>query len=93
MTQTTPLPRRTERRHRAKGGIGVYVTDQELIEYLGIPADIARRAIHQLDRDPRSGFPRKQAFWGDRRYLPAVQKWLDAHNGLKMEAPQRRASQ
>jgi hypothetical protein len=92
MTQTPTKPRQTDRRHRAKGGTGVYVTDQELIEYLGIPADIARRAIHALDRDPRSGFPRKQPFWGDRRYLPAIEKWLDAHNRLTMGDPQRRAS-
>lgn len=92
MSQIQTIDRKTTRRHRAKAGTGVYVTDQELIEYLGVPADIARRALAALDHNPRSGFPQKQPFWGDRRYLPAVQKWLDAHNGLKMDAPQRRAS-
>jgi hypothetical protein len=92
MTDTPTMTRKTERRHRAKAGMGVYVTDQELIEYLGLPADIARRAIQHLDHNPRLGFPRKQPFWGDRRYLPAIQKWLDAHNGLKIDDPKRRSS-
>jgi hypothetical protein len=72
--------------------MGVYVTDLELIEYLGLPEDQGRVALHALDRNKQSGFPRKQPFWGDRRYLPAVQKWLDASNGLTMPDQKRRAS-
>jgi hypothetical protein len=74
--------------------MGVYVTDQELTEFLGLPDDIARQAIQYLDKNPGLGFPRKQPFWGDRRYLPAIEKWLDAHNRIKIDAPkqQRKAS-
>jgi hypothetical protein len=33
--------------------------------------------LNQLDRDRGSGFPQKQALWGNRRYWPAVRAWLD----------------
>lgn len=92
MTDAQTIIRKTERRHRAKAGMGVYVTDQELIEYLGLPADLGRQALHALDRNRASNFPKKQPFWGDRRYLPAVQKWLDASNGLTIDEPKRRSS-
>lgn len=85
---TSPSP--TRRRHRSPHGMGVFVTDQELIEFLGIPEKTARAAIAELDRNPRTGFPPKNPLWGDRRYLPAVQKWLDEANGLakpKQESP------
>jgi hypothetical protein len=72
--------------------MGVYVTDQELIEYLGVPDDIARQAIQHLDKNRHLGFPQKQPFWGDRRYLPAIEKWLDEHNRIKLDDPKRRAS-
>lgn len=85
MTSPSPMLDKPKRRHRPRSGMGVYVTDRELIEYLGIPTDTARQAIHELDRDPRrSGFPQKDPLFGDRRYLPAIRAWLDRHNGLKM---------
>lgn len=61
---------------------GWYVTDAELIEIIGVPEKEAYRAIHKLDADPRSGFPKKQELWGGRRYLPAVKAYFDATNGL-----------
>jgi hypothetical protein len=60
----------------------LFVTDAELIRRLGVPEKIARAAIRMLDRDPRSGFPKKQKLWGDRRYWPAVCAYLDRTNGL-----------
>jgi hypothetical protein len=70
----------------------LYVTDAELIRRLGVPEKIARQAIMMLDKDPKSsGFPQKSAFWGGRRYWPAVMKWLDKSNGLFPQA-ERRAS-
>lgn len=64
----------------------LYITDAELIRRLGVPEKIARQALAMLDRDRRSGFPQKSAFWGGRRYWPAVKAWLDRNNGLKIEA-------
>lgn len=97
MTDSPTIERKTNRRHRAKGGLGEFVTDQELVEFLGLPADMGKKRLQALDNNPSSHFPRKQPFWGDRRYLPAVKQWLDRANGLKIEAvpdrtaPKRRA--
>lgn len=60
----------------------LYLTDAELIRRMGVPEKIARDALTMLDRDPRSGFPKKQKLWGDRRYWPAVKAYLDRHNGV-----------
>ena len=69
----------------------LYVTDAELIRRLGVPERLGRRNIEALDRNPRvSGFPQKQAFWGNRRYWPAVQAWLERTNGNL--ADQRRSA-
>jgi hypothetical protein len=92
MSEAPTIQRKTANRHRAKNGMGVYVTDLELIEYLGLPEDQGRAALKALDQNRASNFPRKQPFWGDRRYLPAVQKWLDAANNVKMDDPKRRSS-
>jgi len=92
MTDSPTIERRTSRRHRAKNGMGEFVTDQELIEYLGLPADLGRKRLQALDSNPQANFPKKQPFWGDRRYLPAVQQWLDRANGLKIEPPKRRTA-
>lgn len=64
----------------------LYVTDAELIRRLGVPEKIARDALHALDANRASGFPQKQKLWGDRRYWPAVQAYLDHSNGLTMTA-------
>lgn len=92
MTDSPTIARKTERRHRPRNGMGAYVTDQELIDYLGIPKDTARAILDNLDRNPRSGFPPKREFWGNRRYMKAVERWLDKHNGLTVEAPSRRSA-
>jgi predicted RNA polymerase sigma factor len=67
----------------------LYITDAELIRRMGVPEKIARDAIRALDHNPKSGFPKKDRLWGDRRYWPAVKAYLDRLNGLNME-PQRR---
>lgn len=59
----------------------LFVTDAELIRRLGVPEEAARRTIRVLDAQ-RSGFPRKQKIWGDRRYWPAVEQWLAQTNGM-----------
>jgi hypothetical protein len=70
----------------------LYITDAELIRRMGVPEKIARQAIRELDRNRASGFPKKQALFGDRRYWPAVKAYLDRLNGIKMDAPQRRSA-
>jgi hypothetical protein len=57
---------------------GLFVEDSELLRRLGIPEKIGYRALAKLDRDERSDFPQKCAFWGQRRYWPAVIDFLDA---------------
>jgi hypothetical protein len=70
----------------------LYITDAELIRRMGVPEKIARAALRQLDHQKGSGFPKKQALFGGRRYWPAVKAYLDRLNGVKMDASQRRAS-
>ena len=60
----------------------LWITDAEMVRRMGAPEKIARQAIRALDQNPRSGFPKKQALWGGRRYWPAVKVWLDRNNGL-----------
>lgn len=74
-----------ERRTRTKKRGGLYVTDTEMIEKLNVPEKIAREAIHALDHDRRSGFPRKQPLWGNRRHWPSVEKWCEATGGFAQE--------
>ena len=89
MTAAAPAEnKKPTRRHRSPNGLGQYVTDLELIEWLGVPYKQASQAIAELDRNPRSGFPKKQKLWGDRRYLPAVKAWLDRASGLTIGASQ-----
>lgn len=65
---------------------GLFVTDAELIRRIGVPEKIARDCLRKFDSDPRKyNFPQKQAFWGNRRYWPAVKAFLDRSNGLKVE--------
>lgn len=75
--------------HRRVRRGGLFVNDAELIERLGVPEKMARAAIRSLDMDRRSGFPKKQAIWGDRRYWPAVEKWLEKTGGLPQDDKMR----
>jgi hypothetical protein len=58
----------------------LWITDAEMIRRLGVPEKIAREALRMLDAQ-RCGFPRKEKFWGDRRYWPAVHRWFDERYG------------
>jgi hypothetical protein len=71
----------------------LYVTDAELIRRMGVPERSARAILRAFDRDPKSGFPRKDKFFGDRRYWPAVKAYLDKRNRVNMEAPIQRGLQ
>lgn len=49
-----------EERQRASGP---FVMDAEMIRRMGVPEKVARVTIRMLDRDPHSGFPKKQPLW------------------------------
>lgn len=61
---------------------GLFATDVEICAELGVPVKIGRAAIHSLDHNPQSRFPKKNPLWGGRRYWPAVLAWLNATNGM-----------
>jgi hypothetical protein len=61
---------------------GLFVTDNQLVERLGVPKRHAKAAIQMLDATRGSGFPPKQKLWGDRRYWPAVKAYFDKAGGL-----------
>ena len=63
----------------------IWVTDAELIRRSGVPEKIMRANLRALDANPRSGFPRKNKLWGDRRHWPSVQAYW-----AKMAAPEAR---
>lgn len=73
---TTPVPETIEREQGK-----LWVSDAEMIRRLGVPEKIARVALRMVERDPKSGFPRKQKLWGDRRYWPAIVAYFDEHYG------------
>src|SRR5262249_43563262 len=65
-----------------EGREGLWVTDAELIRRSGVPEKIARQAIEMLDKNPISGFPKKDALWGNRRFWPAVEIYWWKRHGL-----------
>ena len=72
----------------------LWVTDAELIRRMGVPEKVARPVLTMLDADRASGFPKKKALWGNRRYYPAVLDYFAKTEceGFKMPAQLRRAS-
>jgi len=80
---TAPKPETIEREKDK-----YYLTDAELIRRLGVPAHTARTTIDYYEK--KGGFPPRQSMWGGRRYWPAVEAWLNKHNGLTMPADQPR---
>jgi hypothetical protein len=63
----------------------LYLKDSELIRRLGVPDKAFRAILPALET--KYNFPRKQPFFSQRRYWPAVKAWLDKHNGLIMGGP------
>jgi hypothetical protein len=61
----------------------LFVADAEMIRRIGVPEKLARAAIRALDENPDSGFPKKSALWGDRRYWPAVEVWFQEQYDLE----------
>lgn len=65
----------------------LYLTDAELIRRIGLPVRRARHILKAWDMDPKSGFPPKDAFFGGRRYWPAVRAYLDRRNRVSIDPP------
>lgn len=68
--------------HRSPHGPGLFVTDRELAEILGLPWDDARLIFAALDANTKINFPKPDRVWGHRRYMPKVREWLDVRAGL-----------
>lgn len=60
----------------------LWVSDSELVRWMGVPEKQAYEALRVLDAKP-NGFPRKQKLWGDRRYKPAIKAYFDKLYGVK----------
>lgn len=60
----------------------LFLTDAELIRYLGVPEKVARPVLRHFQATP--GFPKKQKLWGDRWYRKAIDAYLDATCGVTM---------
>lgn len=71
-----------ERKTRTKKRGGRFVSDAELIEYLGVPEKIGRQTLKALDGNARMNFPKKQPIWGARRDMEAIKVWLDRMGGI-----------
>ena len=84
-----PEAKEPNRRPRVTKRGGLFVNDTELLERLGIPEKEGRETLRCLDGRRDSGFPRKDPFWGHRRYWPAVQAWLDKSQGVAAIAKAR----
>lgn len=60
----------------------LFLTDAELIRYLGVPERIARPVLQHFEAT--AGFPKKQKLWGNRWYRKAIDAYLDATCGVTM---------
>lgn len=69
----------------------LWITDAELIRRSGVPEKKMRPVLRMLDSDPRSGFPKKNKLYGERRYWPAIQAYWAKTNGL-IPQDQRRSA-
>lgn len=66
----------------------LWITDAELVRWMGVPEKEAYETIRALDDKP-SGFPRKQKLYGNRRYKPAIKAYFDRLYG-NVGVPQQR---
>lgn len=80
---TAPAPETIEREKDK-----LWITDAEMIRWLGVPEKEAYETIRALD-EKGIGFPRKQKLWGNRRYKPAIKLYFDRLYGIA-DAPQQR---
>lgn len=67
---TAPSPAQLEREKQK-----LFLTDAELIRRMGLPEKVGRKFLKEMDADPKKSFPQK--LMANRRYWPAVEKWMD----------------
>jgi hypothetical protein len=66
---------------------GLFVTDRALIRRLGVGFQVGYRALRELDaQKARAPFPHKDPRFGNRRYWPAVIRWLNLYYGVERPA-------
>ncbi|MDI7862571.1 winged helix-turn-helix domain-containing protein [Rhizobiaceae bacterium n13] len=57
----------------------LFLTEAQLAERIGLSIDLLRSALPALDK---AGFPAPDPLFGNRRYWPACQAFLDRRYGL-----------
>jgi hypothetical protein len=62
---------------------GLWVTDTELHALLGLDTKTTRVVLQELERK-HPNFPKKQPFFGGRRYWPAIVDFFGHHYGFRM---------
>ena len=87
MTHPALTDDKPKRRHRPRTGMGVYVTDQELIEYLGVPAKTAREAIQEFEK--HATFQKSKEYGGTGATSRRLKHGWRATMGLKCLLIQR----
>lgn len=89
LTTIIPLPGKQQ---KLRPQDRLWISDADLIRWLGIPEKKARRYLRLLDENNgrKSGFPQKNEFWDNMRYVPAVKEYLDRTNGLNIDASRPR---
>jgi hypothetical protein len=66
----------------------LYVSDDELPGIVGVDKEALGVAIRMLDANPRSGFPKKDPLFGNKRYWPKVKAWFEDYNRNNRLNPQ-----
>lgn len=69
----------------------LYVSDDELPAVIGVDKEALGVFLRMLDRNPKSGFPRRDPMLGNKRYLPKVRAWFDDYNRLNPQAERKSA--
>jgi hypothetical protein len=58
----------------------LYVSDDELPRLVGVDKETLGLALRTLDRNPKSGFPKPDPMFGNKRYFPKVKEWFAEYN-------------
>ena len=70
---------------------GLFIFDTEMYRRMGVSEKVGRVAVRELEK--RQVFPAKDPLFGNKRYWPAVQAFLDARAGIGPPPPKRRSGQ
>jgi hypothetical protein len=67
---------------------GLFIFDTEMYRRIGVSEKVGRVAVRELEK--RQVFPAKDPLFGNKRYWPAVQAFLDARAGISSAPPKKR---